>query len=93
MSVVKNLLTTLFAKGIVLTMNGEKLKIQAPDGALTPDLIGQLKYPYDKLIKPRKQARIINNQMNLEFTNNLKRLGIITSNREIDGEIKAVASV
>lgn len=55
-------------------------------------LIGKLGYPYYKLVMPRKQAKINNNKTNLEFTNILKRLGIITSNREKNGIIKAVAS-
>ncbi|WP_273275030.1 hypothetical protein [Maribacter polysiphoniae] len=56
------------------------------------NLVGQLGYPYNRLIKPRKQAKITSNQFNLEFTNILKRFGIITSNRETKGIIKAIAS-
>ena len=56
------------------------------------NLIGQLGYPYNKLVKSRNQAKVSSNQMNLEFTNILKRLRVITSNREISGMIKAVAS-
>jgi len=56
------------------------------------NLIGQLGYPINRLLKPRKQVKITSNQINLEFTNRLKGFGIITSNRENNGMIKAVAS-
>ena len=56
------------------------------------NLIGHLGYPYNRLIKPRKQAKLNNNPINMEFTNNLKKLSILTSNRESKGMIKAVAS-
>ena len=55
-------------------------------------LIGHLGHPYNRLIKSRKQAKISSNAINLEFTNILKNLGIITSNREVRGMIKAVAT-
>ena len=57
------------------------------------NLIEQLGYPYHRLTKPRKQAKLTNNQMNLEFTNILKSYGILSSNREVKGKIKAVASI
>lgn len=56
------------------------------------NLIEQLSYPYNRLSKPRKQAKLSENAMNLEFTNHLKRLEVITSNRARNGMIKAVAS-
>ena len=62
------------------------------DKTQATNLIGQLGHPYNRLIKSRKQAKITINSINLEFTNNLMSLGIITSNREIRGMIKAVAS-
>lgn len=89
-----SLLSGLFAKGNsneyrirLFNLNFNSLnKIQAKS------LLGYLGYPYNRLVKPRKQAKVSNSQMNLEFTNNLKRLRIITSNRESNGVIKAVAS-
>ncbi|ALM08821.1 hypothetical protein SB49_14215 [Sediminicola sp. YIK13] len=62
------------------------------DKTQAKNLIGQLGHPYNRLIKSRKQAKIAINPINLEFTNNLMSLGIITSNREVRGMIKAVAS-
>lgn len=57
------------------------------------NLIGQLGYPYNRLTKPRKQAKLVNNKVNIEFTDILKSFGIISSNREVKGMIKAVASI
>ena len=68
------------------------LNASSIDRSEAKNLIGQLGYPYNRLIKSRKQAKINSNQMNLEFTNILKSFGIITSNRESKGMIKAVAA-
>ena len=71
----------------LFNLNFSKLsKIEAKN------LIGQFGYPYNKLVIPRKRAKLSINGMNQEFTSNIKSLGIITSNREVNGMIKAVAS-
>lgn len=68
------------------------LNVNSIDKDEVINLIKQLGAPYSRLTLARKQAKMSNNHMHQEFTNNLKRLGIITSNRENKGVIKAVAS-
>ncbi|REE81751.1 hypothetical protein BX611_1287 [Lutibacter oceani] len=85
--------------GLFTKSNSNEYRIQlfnlnanSLDRSEAKNLIGQLGYPYNRLIKSRKQAKISSNPINLEFTNILLSLGIITSNREVKGMIKAVAT-
>lgn len=71
------------------------LNVNNIDKAIAKTLISYLGYPYKNLIKPRKQEKVIINAQNIEFTNTLKRLGILTSNNEDKknkGMLKLVAS-
>ena len=43
MAAIQDLLKTLFKKQIQLSLNGEKLKIKAPEGALDGQTVAQLK--------------------------------------------------
>lgn len=92
-----SLLHELFVKGSsdVKKIQLFNLNVRLIDKTRAEDLIGYLGLPYKNLTKPRKRENVNNNEINKEFSDTLRELGVLTSNREDKrnrGMLKLVAS-
>jgi len=76
--------------------NDDRIKLfNNQAGYLSPEeaksLVAQLSYPYSDFLVPRKQTKLKASQLNIDFTENIKRKGIVSSVSIKRGKVKVVA--